>query len=81
MTQPYNHPIKVQVTTKDVKKENSLPYFREGDCGYILSVPIELSAMKNINILCNIAGSIGDFHDLHFPLLKFAHWFMALTRD
>ena len=37
--------------------------------------------MKNINILHNITGRIGDFHDLHLPLLKFAQWFMALTQD
>ena len=29
-----------------------------------------LSAMKNINILRNITGSIGDFHDLYLPLLN-----------
>ena len=51
MTQPYNHPIKVQVTTKDVKKENRLPYFREGDCGYILRVPIELANTDYIQMI------------------------------
>ena len=37
--------------------------------------------MKNINILHKMTGRIGDFHDLHLPLLKFAYWFMALTQD
>ena len=36
--------------------------------------------MKSINILWNITGMIGDFYDLHLPLLTFAHWFMALTK-
>ena len=37
--------------------------------------------MKNINILRNITGTMGDFHDLHLSLLKFAQWFMALTQN
>ena len=38
-----------------------------------------ITAMNNINIPHKITGRIGDFHDPHLPLLKFAHWFIALT--
>ena len=34
--------------------------------------------MKNISILHKITGRIGDFHDLHLPILKFAQWFIIL---
>ena len=37
--------------------------------------------MKNINILHKITGRIGDFHDLHLPLLKYAQCFMTLAQD
>ena len=37
--------------------------------------------MKNISILHKITGMIGDFHDLHLSMLKFARWFITLTED
>ena len=40
-----------------------------------------ISAMKNINIIHKITGRIGDLHDSHLSLLKFAQCFMALTQD